>query len=177
MLLDKVLSRVPAQAAEAVIDLGHELGRTPLVQKAASLVLEVMSEPSTNGRDDGESALTHEILRDLDGEPREDEPLREGLARALEAFATKGAREAYTQATSLIDVAKAVVDSLTAVSLEDDRATGMGGSMARRTSVAVLRDLDLALMERHGLYDLLALRAWLVRSRRTSYEEPLPASS
>ena len=31
--------------------------------------------------------------------------------------------------------------------------------MARRTSVAVLRDLDLGLMERHALYDLLALGA------------------
>src|ERR1700735_2902240 len=31
--------------------------------------------------------------------------------------------------------------------------------MARRTSVAVLRDLDVGLMERHALYDLLHLSA------------------
>jgi hypothetical protein len=159
VLVEKVVARVPAQSAEAVIDLRAEIGKSPLVDKAASLVLEAMSEPSTSGRDDGESALTHEILRDLDGEPRDDEPLRHGLARALEAFATQGARAAYTQANELIDVAHAVVDSLLAVSLEDDRATGRGGSMARRTSVAVLRDLDLGLMERHALYDLLALGA------------------
>ncbi len=159
VLVEKVLSRVPAQCAEAVIDLRNELGRSPLVDRAAAMVLEVMHEPSANGHDDGESALTHEILRDLDSEPRDDEPLRQGLARALEAFATHGARVAYPQATALIEVARAVVDSLTAVSGEDDEEAGRGGSMARRTSVAVLRDLDVGLMERNALYDLLALGA------------------
>ena len=157
LLIEKVVAKVPAQSAEAVIDLGWELGPSPLVDRASALVLEAMSEPSANARDDGESALIHEILRDLDREPREDEPLRHGLARVLSAFASKGARAAFNQAASLIDVARAVVDSLTAVSEDDDQAKGRAGSMARRTSVAVLRDLDLGLMERHILYDLLAL--------------------
>ncbi len=157
LLIEKVVGKVPAQSAEAVIDLRAELGASPLVDRAAALVLEAMTEPSANGRDDGESALTHEILRDLDKEPREDEPLRQGLATALAAFASRGARAAYGQGTALIEVARAVVASLTAVSEQDDRETGRTGSMARRTSVAVLRDLDLSLMERHVLYDLLTL--------------------
>jgi len=159
LLVEKVLGRVPAQSAEAVIDLASELGASPLVDRASAVVLEAMAEPSTNGHDDGESALTHEILRDLDREPRDDEPLRQGIAAALEAYATKGARSAYLGGTRLIPVARAVVDSLVAVTEQDDRETGRTGSMARRTSVAVLRDLDLSLMERHVLFDLLALGA------------------
>jgi hypothetical protein len=159
LLVDKVLAKVPAQAAEAVIDLRAELGTSDLVDRAAAKVLEAMSEASASNRDDGESALTHEILRDLDRSPREDEPLRHGLVRVLEVFATKGAREAFKQATELIEVARAGVDSLAAVSLDDDQEPGRTGSMARRTSVALLRDLDVGLMERHALSDLLHLSA------------------
>ena len=157
MLVEKVLKRVPAQCAEAVIDLRGELGSIPLVDRAAAMVLEVMAVPGKNVLDDGEAALTHEILRDLDGEPREDEPLRQGIAQALELFATKGARAAFIGGTKLIPVARGVVDSLVAVGEQDDRETGRSGSMARRASVAVLRDLDLSLMERHVLGDLLTL--------------------
>jgi hypothetical protein len=156
LLIEKVLGRVPAQSAEAVIDLRAELGSSPIVDRAAVLVLAAMAEPSEGG-DDGESALTHEIRHDLQARQRDDEPLRHGIARALAAFATSSARSAHTEGVTLIEVARAVVDSLSAVSEQDDRETGRGGSMARRTSVAVLRDLDISLTERHVLFDLIAL--------------------
>jgi hypothetical protein len=157
LVIEKVLRRVPTQCSEAVIDLATELGASPIAARAAALALEGMGEPSVDGGDDGASAMTGEIRRDLGREPRDDEPLRQGLARALEAFAVEGARAAYVGGTALIGVARAVVDSLVAVGEQEDRETGRAGSMARRTSVAVLRDLDLSLMERHALFDLLAL--------------------
>jgi hypothetical protein len=165
LLIEKVLGRVPAQSAEAVIDLRAELGATPFVDRAASLVLGAMAEPSANEADDGESALTHEIRRDLEGGHRDDDPLRQGIARALEAFATTDARAAYEGGVALIEVGRAVVDSLAAVSEQDDRETGRSGSMARRTSVAVLRDLDISLTERHVLFDLIALGSNLEQVR------------
>jgi len=157
MLIDKVLARVPTQSAEAIIDLRAELGSSELVDRAAARVLEAMGEPSAEGMDDGEAALTQEIRRDLEGKPRDDEPLRQGIVAALVAFASGGARAAYGRGGPLVDVAKAVVDSLASVGEEDDRETGRAGSMARRTSVAILRDLDVSLMERHVLFDLIAL--------------------
>jgi hypothetical protein len=164
LLIGKVLARVPAQSAEAVIDLRAELGASPIVDRAAALVLQAMAEPNASGSDDGEVALTHEIRRDLEGN-RDDDPLRQGIARALEAFATTGARAAHADGVALIGLAKAVVDSLAVVSEQDDRETGRAGSMARRTSVAVLRDLDISLMERHVLLDLIALGSNLEQVR------------
>ena len=156
LLIEKVLAKVPAQSAEAVIDLAAELGSSPIVERATAIVLEAMREPSAS-KDDGELALTHEIRRDVERAARDDEPLRQGITDALASFATKGARAAHQSGVSLIKVAEAVVDSLSAVSEGDDRETGLTGSMARRTSVAVLRDLDISLMERHVLFDLIAL--------------------
>jgi len=157
LLLEKVLGRVPAQSAEAVIELGAELGGAPVVERACAMVLKAMGDAGQAEGDDGEAALTREILRDLDRSPRDDEPLRQGLSRALEVYATGGARAAYSAGTALIGVARGVVDALAAVSDQEEQASGRAASMARRTSVAVLRDLDLSLLERHVLADLLVL--------------------
>ncbi len=158
LLVEKVLARVPAQAAEAVIDLGLELGESTVVERARKQALAALGQAAA-ATDDGEAALTREILRDLERAPRDDEPLRAGLQRSLEGFAREGARGAYAAGAGLVEVARAVIDSLTAVGPDDDGEPGRAGSMARRTSVAVLRDLDLGLLETHVLLDLLALGA------------------
>jgi hypothetical protein len=140
-----------------VVDLRAELGESALAERAAIRALTLLSErPKVNG-DDGAEALAREVMRDLQGVARDDLPLRDEIAKALRAFAETGAREAYARARDALEVARGSLDSLEAVTPEEDGAEGRAGSIARRTSFAVLRDLDLSLLERDVLGHLLSL--------------------
>ena len=112
---------------------------------------------SKASKDDGAEALALEVSRDLEGAARDDEPVRAQMARALGAFASQGAREAYALARDVLLAARGSVDALDAVSPEEDGADGRAGSIARRASLAVLRDLDTSLLENDTLAHLLTL--------------------
>jgi hypothetical protein len=157
-LLDWMMDRAPAAGAEAIVELRMELGASSFVDRAAARALHQLGPTKRDGsRDDGADALALEIARDLERTPRDDEPLREQLGRALLKFGQDGAREAYAAARELLSASTGAVDALHAVVPEDDAAEGRAGSMARRTSLVVLRDLDVSLLERDVLASLLRL--------------------
>jgi hypothetical protein len=162
-ILDLVLDRAGAEIGEAVLELRTELGESPLADRAAARALELVTGRARASGDDGAEALALEVARDLrdrgEGQ-REDEPLRDQIARALHAFAAHGAREAQTRARAVLSAAQGALVALEAVTPDEDGANGSagpGGAIARRTSLAVLRDLDVSLLEHDVLAHLLAL--------------------
>ncbi|HEY4012562.1 MAG TPA: serine/threonine-protein kinase [Polyangiaceae bacterium] len=156
-LLDAVLAQANADVGEAIVELRAELGASALSDHAARRGLELLSARSKSSGDDGAEGLALEVARDLEGGPRDDEPVRDLIARALLAFATSGAKEAHARAREALAAAQGSLDALEAVTVEDDGAEGRAGSMARRASLAVLRDLDMSLLERNVLEHLLSL--------------------
>jgi hypothetical protein len=162
-LAELVLAQAGADIGEAAIDLRTELGETPVVAKVSARALALLIAPRTDGAppssrlDDGAEAIAREVAGDLEGGIRDDQPVRSQIAGALEAFAKLGAKDAYARARDVLSAARASVDALEAVSPEEDGAPGRAGSMARRASLAVLRDLDISLLEQDVLAHLLVL--------------------
>jgi eukaryotic-like serine/threonine-protein kinase len=156
-LLEMVLAQATADLGEAAIDLRTELGECPAVERASARALALLAARPKGNKDDGAEAIALEVSRDLEGVARDDEPVRAQIARALEAFASRGAREAYALARDALSAARGSVDALDAVSPDEDGAEGRAGSIARRASLAVLRDLDTSLLENDVLAHLLTL--------------------
>ena len=157
-MLDAVLAVASPEVAEAIVEVRFEYGPSKILDRAAKKALELLKSDKAKprGEDDGADALFHEIARDLEVPPRDDQPIRLQVADALDAFVTEGAGAAYALARASLDAAKGCMDALEAVQKDDD-AEGRSGSLARRTSMAVLRDLDGSLLERHVVADLLKL--------------------
>lgn len=158
-LLDWVLDRALPDVGEAIVELRAELGDSPIADRAAKRGLEILSRRAKAAGDDGAEGLALDVARDLEREARVEEPLRDQIARALLAFATSGAKEAHARARDVLVAAYGSLDALEAIAPEEDGAKGRAGSMARRASLAVLRDLDTSLLERDVLENLLSLGA------------------
>jgi hypothetical protein len=154
-LLERVLEHANADIGEAVIELRAELGDSPLTERATARALALASARGKQAGDDGADALAQEVTRDLERAGRDDEPLRDQIERALHTFATAGARDAYTQARDVLAAAQGSLFALEAVTPEEEGQAD--GRIARRTSLAVLRDLDMSLLERDVLSHLLLL--------------------
>ena len=152
-LVDLVAS---ADAAEAAAELTFEYGPSKVVDRAARACMEALksSRGDQRGEDDGQEALWDAIDAELAGRPKES--LRAEAARALDAFVTESAPAAYAKARNVLSAAKGGMDALEAVAKDDD-APGRVGAIARRTSMAVLRDLDAGLLERSAVADMLKL--------------------
>jgi hypothetical protein len=157
-MLHAVMGVTPPEIAEAIAELRFEHGPSDVVERAEARALELLRRDKRKklGQDDGADALFQDVARDLEPTERDDPPLRDLVAQALGAFATDGARAANERARALLGPAKAALDALEAVAREDG-AEGSEGKLARRTSMAVLRDLDLSLHERSVVADLLEL--------------------
>lgn len=156
-LLDLVLPVTSSEVAEAVAELPYEYGPSKVVERAMSQASELLKRSDKpKGEDDGADALTREIARDLEPGPRDDQPVRALASSALDAFVTDGAAYAYQRAREVLIAARAGMDTLEAVQADDD-AEGRTGSLARRTSMAVMRDLDTSLLERGVVTHLLKL--------------------
>jgi hypothetical protein len=157
-MLKSVMEGTPPEIAEAVAELQFEYGPSKVLTTATARALDLLRRDKRKklGQDDGADALFQEIARDLEATQREDPPLRDLVAQALDAFVTDGARAANVKARALLGPAKAAMDALEAVAKEDG-AEGSEGKIARRTAMAVLRDLDLSLHERNVVADLLEL--------------------
>jgi len=156
-IVSEAVAQAPGLVAEAILELATELGPCRLVDDATTRAVRALRDTVIDRGDDAAAAVMREVLRDLDRAPRDDQPLRQQLARALAAFGTDGARAAYAAGTEVLVALKGAIDALAAVGKDDDEAEGRAGSLARRTSLAVLRDLDMSLLERNVLGDLLAL--------------------
>jgi hypothetical protein len=157
-MLKSVMEGTPPEIAEAVAELQFEYGPSKVLTTATARALDLLRRDKRKklGQDDGADALFQEIARDLEATQREDPPLRDLVAQALDAFVTDGARAANVKARALLGPAKAAMDALEADAKEDG-AEGSEGKIARRTAMAVLRDLDLSLHERNVVADLLEL--------------------
>lgn len=155
-LLELVMGEAQAEVGEAVVELRAELGESPIVDAAASAALDLLRKRATGG-DDGAEALMQDVVRDLAREKRDDVPLRDQIGRGLGAFASSGAKEAYAVARDALAAAQGSLYALEAVTTREEGASARAGSLARRTALAVLRDLDISLLERDVLASLLAL--------------------
>lgn len=157
-MLDLVLPVASPDVAESVAELRYEYGPSKVVDRALRQAYELLkaTREKPKGEDDGADALFHEVARDLEPVPRDDQPLRGQAAAALDAFVTEGAPAAYQRARDMLAAAKGGMDALEAVAKDDD-AEGRTGSMARRTSMSVMRDLDTSLLERPIVSQLLKL--------------------
>lgn len=157
-MLDAVLGVASPEVAEAVAELRFEYGPSKIVDRASKRALEMLKgdKAKPRGDDDGADALFYEVAIDLENRPRGEQPIRYQIGTALDAFVIEGALASYTHARGSLTSAKAAMDELESVAKDDD-AEGGTGSVARRMSMAVLRDLDAALLERHVISDLLKL--------------------
>lgn len=159
-MLNGVMTGTPPEIAEAIAELRFEYGPSEVLTTASARALDRLRRDKRKklGQDDGADALFQEIARDLGETQREDPPIRDLVAQALDAYATDGAHAASVKARALLGPANAAMDALEAVASEDG-AEGSEGKIARRTAMAVLRDLDLSLHERNVVADLLELDA------------------
>jgi hypothetical protein len=157
-MLDAVMSVAAPEVAEAVAELRFEYGPSKIVDRAAKRALELLKGDKAKARsdDDGADSLFHEVAIDLENRRTGDTPIRYQIGNALDAFVSDGALGSYTHARGSLTSAKAAMDELESVAKDDD-AEGGTGSVSRRTSMAILRDLDSALLERHVISDLLKL--------------------
>jgi hypothetical protein len=156
-LFDRVVDHAGPEIAESVVDLRAELGDTPLTARATEKALALVNaRPKLEG-DEGAEALAIEVAHDLDGTARDDRTVRQQIARALDAFAAAGAKDAHALARDALAAARGSLDALEAVTPEEETLAGRAGAMARRASLSVLRDLDGSLLEQDRLAQLLAL--------------------
>lgn len=154
-LLLELVERGGADVGEALTELRQEVGPSPVLEAARSAFAERNPPESSRGTDDGAHALAHDVFRDLEGRAGGDPPLRDQIASALEAFASQGAPAAFLMARGVLTSARVAVDALEAITPADE--ADAAGAIARRTSLTVLRDLDVSLLERRLLSDLLHL--------------------
>jgi hypothetical protein len=164
-LLDLVFEKAKPDIGEAVLDLRAELGKSPIADRMAKRALDLLSQRAKHGNDDGAEALAQEVARDLGGEARNDEPVRDHITRALEAFVRHGAKDAHGLARQALAAAQGSVNALEAIGVDEESAEGSSGSIARRMSLAVLRDIDISLLERDALGQLLALGGGMEQAR------------
>lgn len=157
-LFSKIVETARVDVAEAVLDLRNELGQSSMAEAAVETVAAHLAEVEGRATDDeGASSLLKEISRDLLRSSKEGQPLRDRISVGLQTYAQDSARAAHAVARELLERAKGQVDALEAITLDDDWSQGRAGSIARRSSLAILRDLDLSLLERNVLVDLLRL--------------------
>jgi hypothetical protein len=156
-VLDRVIDGASLEIGEAVMELRAELGDSPVVQRASAGALALLSNRPSHTEDDGAEALALEVARGLAVEAGRDEPVRAQIAAALRAFATDGAEQARRLARGALTAARASIDALEAVSVHDEGAETPEGVIARRTTIAALRDLDVSLLGNDALADLLSL--------------------
>ncbi|NUO52306.1 MAG: serine/threonine protein kinase, partial [Polyangiaceae bacterium] len=126
-----------------------------LVERKLPEVLARLQAPARPATDDGAVALRAELLAALDPQGRTEHGLYDQLDAALAAFATDGARAAHERGLAMFEATKGAVDALLAVESEGDGSAT--SAMARRTSFAVVRDLDSGLLENSILSHLLHL--------------------
>jgi len=152
--LSFLVHRAPVDVAEGLAEL-----RTELVGLAAA-VPEVLAQAAEECRralvearstDDAETALRTEVAAELLRIP--EGTIRHRVALALSTYAVNGSRAAHAAAKEIVAEIGGSLDTLEA--FEDEE--GDAGTRARRATMAMLRDLDLGVLER-GTVDAL-LRA------------------
>ena len=152
LFLDTLFPSSGLDIAEALIDARAELGASPISDHISELFEKRFGGSRApvggNGEEDGQAAMREEITLDLTVASRPDQPLKQAISRALSAFATEGAPQAYAVAKEVVDAALTQLGKLEASTVEDEEQDSDVGKRARRSSLAALRDLDASLLER-----------------------------
>lgn len=151
-LLETLVRRGGLEAIEALVDLRRErLGREFGIwasQRARARLREMLEAGRAD--DDGRVALMEALHAELaPDDERDATTLPERIGEALRAFAEKSARAAYDEALHVLAEAEATLGTL--MLCRDDEAMG------RRHAFRALRELDLAVLEKSTLHDLLML--------------------
>jgi hypothetical protein len=144
----------PDDAADAVAVLVRELGDCAFSDHGRERARARLTGSVATASDDGVLSQRASLARELSREGDED-GLADKLARAVNAFASDGARAAHERGLEVLEAARGAVDTLLAIGDEDGDAAQ--GGLARRTSYAVVRELDVGLLERDVLVSLLRL--------------------
>ncbi|NUP13554.1 MAG: serine/threonine protein kinase [Polyangiaceae bacterium] len=156
-LFDLAQGARPEDVADAAVTLARELGSGAFVEHARKRALSMMGgAPRSDRTDDGATALRAELQRCLESSGAADESIGAQLDRAVRAFADEGAKAAHERGLALLETVRGTVDALLAI---DEAGSGDAASsaLARRTSFAVVRDLDIGMLERDALVNLLRL--------------------
>lgn len=149
-LLDAIVDADPPGAAEAITSIMRELSGDA-GRRAVATARAVLSDRLAHGiADPAEFTLTRALAEELDPERSGDPSLRDSVAHAIDLFIEKGAREAYNAAIDALAIARIGLSTLEGLG-DDERGIAM------RTSVLLLRDIDLGLLEESALGHLLQL--------------------
>jgi hypothetical protein len=156
-LFETIAKEPSLELGEAVVELTRELGPMAFSEQAAQKVARLLASFPARPGDDGADALREDVMRDLERSST-DPTLRDQVGDALLAFVNDGSRAAYGAAKRVLESAQEALVALRAIG-DDDEQVGRAGWLARRSSFSVLRDLDIALLERGTLTNLVHLGA------------------
>lgn len=143
----------PEEIGQGVIYLLREVGQTAEIERFREAVLARGDLVPSGARDDADGALAlrREIQKDLDPGRQEDKNLQGSVDAALVAYAREGARRAREHGLDVLRMAAVAVDVLGSMSLAAE------SNASRGAALAVLRDVDVALLERDVVMDLVRL--------------------
>ena len=164
-LLDAIVDVDASGAAEGIAaiarDVTGEAGR-----RAVATARGVLADRIAGQLDDEVEKMVLRALSDELAPARAtDANLRDGVAAALQAWIDKGAREANAAALAALETAEVELSTLEGLSAESSQGPS---PLAARTTVLLLRDLDIGLLEEAVLGDLLHLGA---REGRHAHDE------
>lgn len=150
-LLDAIVDVDGPHAAESIAaiarDLSGDAGRRAIATARA-----ILSDRLSAGiEDEAESLLARALSDELDPERPGDVTLRDAVQNAVDLFVQQGARAAHAAAVEALESARVSLSTLESLSGGEQRG------IALRTSVLLLRDLDLGLLEDATLGNLLHL--------------------
>ncbi|MCA9592635.1 MAG: protein kinase [Myxococcales bacterium] len=147
-LLDRLSATRRPDVAEAVAMLLSDLVHGTFGQRAATLLRAILASkldtetPALRG-------ITHRALMILDRDRDHEDRLEERVRQALVAYETTGARAAHELATEAMGRAHATMERIAALSAHDEETLP--------ELVEHLSDVDMAVLERSRLSDLLLL--------------------
>lgn len=151
-LLDAIVDADAPGAAESIASIMRELSGDA-GRRAIATARAVLSDRLSHGiSDPAEFMLTRALSQELDPDRSSDPTLRDSVGAAIDLFVEQGAREAYNAAVDALEIARIGMSTLEGLEIGDDTK-----GIALRTSVLLLRDVDLGLLEEPALGHLLHL--------------------
>jgi eukaryotic-like serine/threonine-protein kinase len=161
-LLDFVVSQSPVRCAEALLEIlpmcpGGTFGSQAVQTSTQALSKKASSSvPPSNGGipEEGLHILKARLLKHCEQVESSEFSLVDANRKALRAFAEQGARVAHSLAIEALEMAGGSIDTLEAL---DETPDNESLGIVRRTSVAVLRDIDDGMLVDGTMRDLLFL--------------------
>jgi eukaryotic-like serine/threonine-protein kinase len=151
-LLDAIVDADAAGAAESVASVMREL-TGDAGRRAVATARAVLADRLAHGIEDpAEFMLARALSDELDPDRTGDPSLRDSVAHAIHLFVDKSARDAYNAAIDALEIARIGMSTLEGLEVANDQR-----GIAMRTSVLLLRDIDLGLLEEPALGHLLHL--------------------